>query len=154
MATYAIVYAQLYTPDGQCHGLNPFVIDIRDSQTLKPYPGIIIGDMGAKGGLNGIDNGFMLFKNHAVPREALLNKNVDVTPEGKFQARIEDPAKRFGASLGALSSGRVSIIQIGNTYLEKAITIAVRYAAIRKQFGPDEKEELPIIEYQLHVRKN
>ena len=33
-----------------------------------------------------------------------------------------------------------------------ALTIAIRYAAIRKQFGPGNgQDEIPILEYQLHV---
>lgn len=43
------------------------------------------------------------------------------------------------------------IIQICLAYVTKALAIAVRYAGVRRQFGPDEKEELPILEYQLIV---
>ena len=57
IATHASVYAQLYTPDGKCHGLHVFVVPIRDPVTLQPYPGITIGDMGEKIGLNSIANG-------------------------------------------------------------------------------------------------
>jgi hypothetical protein len=33
-----------------------------------------------------------------------------------------------------------------------AVAIAVRYAAVRKQFGPDPDDiEFPILDYQLHV---
>jgi acyl-CoA oxidase len=34
--------------------------------------------------------------------------------------------------------------------LKNAITIAVRYSSVRRQFGPGE-EEIPVIEYQLQV---
>lgn len=57
-----------------------------------------------------------------------------------------------GSSLGALSSGRVSITVICSHYMTLALTIAIRYCAVRKQFGPTDKDdELPVIEYQAQV---
>lgn len=64
---------------------------------------------------------------------------------------VKDPNKRHGAALGSLSGGRVNIAIIVEAYATKALAIAIRYAAVRKQFGPNEKEEVPILEYQSHV---
>ncbi len=56
-ATHAYIMAQLYTPDGECHGLHGFVVPIRSMKTLQTFPGVTIFDMGCKLGLNGLDNG-------------------------------------------------------------------------------------------------
>ena len=64
---------------------------------------------------------------------------------------FKDPSKRFGASLGALSGGRVGITGMAACNLKLCIPIAVRYSAVRRQFGPTDGVEIPVIEYQLQV---
>ncbi|HIE85224.1 MAG TPA: acyl-CoA oxidase, partial [Dehalococcoidia bacterium] len=106
--------------------------------------------MGEKIGLNGMDNGFLMFNQYRIPREALLNKTGDVTPEGKYQSPYLDPRKRFGASLGNLSTGRVSIVNMANMNLHLAIVIAIRYSAVRRQFAANPRAiEMPVLEYQM-----
>ncbi|BET01788.1 acyl-Coenzyme A oxidase [Nesidiocoris tenuis] len=148
-STHTVVFAKLILPGGEDCGLHAFIVPIRDPNNLSAYPGVKIGDLGPKVGLNGTDNGFIMFNRYAIPKDNLLNKNGDVTDDGKYVTSIKDPNKRFGAALGALSAGRVSIISIAQTYLTKALTTSIRYSAVRRQFGPNEDEELPVIEYPL-----
>ncbi|XP_032591643.1 peroxisomal acyl-coenzyme A oxidase 3 isoform X2 [Drosophila grimshawi] len=147
--THAIVYAQLYVPDEKHQGLNAFLVPIRDERTLLPLPGVTVGDLGEKIGLNGIDNGFVMFNQYRIPKDNLLSKTGDIDAQGNYSSPIKDSRKRLGASLGALSTGRVNITFLAYVSLSKAICIATRYSASRRQFGPnDSKVEWPVLEYQ------
>ncbi|SPP86171.1 blast:Peroxisomal acyl-coenzyme A oxidase 3 [Drosophila guanche] len=147
--THAIVYAQLFVPDDKHQGLQAFLVPIRDERTLLPFPGVTVGDMGEKIGLNGIDNGFVSFNQYRIPKANLLSKTGDIDAQGNYNSPIKDERKRLGASLGALSQGRVNITAITYVALSKAVSIATRYSASRRQFGPNSSQtEWPVIEYQ------
>nr|CAD7259016.1 unnamed protein product [Timema shepardi] len=93
---------------------------------------------------------FIMFQNYRIPRENLLNRTSDVTPEGDYETSFSNPEQQLGAALENLSAGRVGIMQESVATLASAITIAIRYSAVRRQFGPDpDGEELPIIEYEM-----
>lgn len=58
--------------------------------------------MGEKIGLNGVDNGFIMFNNYLISRTCLLNKTADVTEDGNYTASVKDKSKRFGKNLKKL----------------------------------------------------
>lgn len=64
---------------------------------------------------------------------------------------IQDSTKRFSSSLSTLSAGRIGIIRMCAVNHLKALIIAIRYSCARKQFGPTNDEEVPVMEYQLQV---
>lgn len=130
-ATMSAVFAQLFI-DGKSEGPHVFIVPLRDRKTFKPLNGIVLGDCGKKMGQDGIDNGFIMFKNIRVPRENMLNRFSNVTKEGIFEAKIPNPDQRFAVSLGSLSQGRLMILGTAPRTLGYGLKIAIRYASMRR----------------------
>ena len=147
----AAVFAQLEV-DGEQHGVHALVVPIRDEHG-KPMPGVRIEDCGEKMGLNGVDNGRLWFDEVRVPREALLNRYGDVSPDGVYSSPIEKPGRRFFTMLGTLVQGRVCVSAAAVSAAKSGLTIAVRYGLRRRQFGPAAGEEVPILDYRSHQRR-
>jgi acyl-CoA oxidase len=153
VANMSVIWAQLYI-DGKCYGVHAYIVPIRDTKTHQLLPGVLIGDCGPKNGCNGIDNGFILLDNVRVPVENQLDRISGVNEEGKFFTHVEGEEKRFGIQLGALSGGRFMVAMTSGVMTLSALTIAIRYACIRRQFnsGSGLPENL-LIEYPLTKRR-
>ncbi|KAF7991392.1 hypothetical protein HCN44_002954 [Aphidius gifuensis] len=124
---YAVVVAQLYTK-GECKGIHPFIVQLRDEETHEPLDGIKIGEIGAKLGMNATNNGFLGFDNVRIPRENMLMKNSQVLEDGTYVKPATDKL-----TYGTMMFVRVVIVKDLSRYLSKAVTIAIRYSAIRRQ---------------------
>ncbi|MEU8943331.1 acyl-CoA dehydrogenase family protein [Streptomyces goshikiensis] len=150
-AELAVVFAQLEV-DGSSQGVHAFVVPIRVGG--ETAPGVRIEDDGRKMGLNGVDNGRIWFDGVRVPREALLNRFADVSPEGVYESAIDNPNRRFFTMLGTLVQGRVSVAGAGISVAKVALSIATKYAVRRRQFeaAPDTEEQL-LLDYGLHQRR-
>lgn len=148
----AVVFAQLVT-HGETHGVHAFLVPIRDDAGAA-MPGIEIGDCGHKAGLNGVDNGRLTFRAVRVPREALLNRFADVSPDGTYSSSIENEGRRFFTMLGTLVRGRISVAGGAGSASQKALALAIRYGERRRQFAdPGTGQETAILDYRAHQRK-
>jgi acyl-CoA oxidase len=148
----AVVFAQLVT-QGRSHGVHALLVPIRDEDG-NPMPGVTIGDCGHKAGLNGVDNGRLTFDHVRVPREALLNRFGDVSEDGTYTSSIANETRRFFTMLGTLVRGRISVAGGACTATQKALALAIRYGAIRRQFAdPATGEEVVVLDYLVHQRK-
>ena len=147
-----MVFARLEIGDTD-EGVHAFVVPIRDDGGAV-LDGVRVGDDGAKMGLNGVDNGRLWFDGVRVPRENLLNRYADVSEAGVYSSDIENPDRRFFTMLGTLVQGRVSVGGAGIAASKVAITIAVKYALKRRQFGaPGTDDEELLLDYGLHQRR-
>ncbi|KAF2018105.1 acyl-CoA oxidase [Aaosphaeria arxii CBS 175.79] len=156
-ATHAIVVAQLLLPkkgsktdddEYQSHGPQPFIVQIRDTKTHQPLDGIVVGDIGPKYGYASMDNGYMLFDHHRVAKSAMLSRYAEVSDETGALNRRGHPAVVYGS----LTFVRGQIIMHARLILARAVTIAVRYCSIRRQFKDRDStspadEELKVLDY-------
>jgi acyl-CoA oxidase len=147
----AVVFAQLVTNAGR-HGVHAFLVPIRDERG-RVMRGVVIEDCGQKGGLNGVDNGRIAFDSVRVPRDHMLDRYGSVSEQGGYSSSIPSPTRRFFTMLGTLVAGRISIACASLSAAKSGLTIAVRHAATRRQFGPEAGAEVVILDYTTMQRR-
>lgn len=151
-AEVAAVFAQLVTK-GESYGVHCFVVPIRDDDG-NDLPGVTTSDCGYKGGLPGVDNGRIIFDNVRVPRENLLNRYADVDADGTYTSDIESGSRRFFTMVGTLVRGRVTVGGSAGAAARVALSIATRYALLRRQFdAPGRDDEVLLMDYLVHQRR-
>jgi len=128
VATHVVLYAQLLV-DGKEHGVNVFVLQIRDENHL-PLPGIRLGDLGNKVGDNANDTGFMILENVRIPRTHMLSKYRTVNAEGKYVDVIKADAK---VHYTTMMTTRANMVSTAASRLMQASTVSIRYSCVREQ---------------------
>ena len=142
-ARMAVVYGQLEVA-GEQHGIHAVLVPLRD-EAGATLPGVTLGDNGAKGGLDGVDNGTIRFDQVRVPRSMLLSRYGGVTEDGTYESPIDNQNRRFFTMLGTLVRGRICVAGGSAQAARKALSIATRYALERRQFEAHQRKLLPAI---------
>jgi acyl-CoA oxidase len=145
---FMTVFAQLEVA-GQRHGVHALLVRIRQDDG-SAVPGVRTEDCGRKMGLNGVDNGRIWFDHVEVPRDQLLSRFGGVDAQGRYTSAVPSASKRFFTMLGTLVGGRISVAASANTAAKVGLAIAVRYGALRRQFGPPGSPEVRILDYPEH----
>ncbi|KAF9168696.1 acyl-Coenzyme A oxidase [Actinomortierella ambigua] len=139
-ATHTVAICQTVV-DGKNHGINWFIVPLRDRKTGKLLPGVTCGDIGHKSSRQGLDNGWIQFTQVRIPGENLLSKWAQMDPQGDFS-----PSPNPVLSYATLIPERFTILSGSQVVLSQTLTIAVRYGAVRRQGNHDEQ----ILDYQTH----
>ena len=129
------------------YGPHAFFIQIRDLTTHNPLPGITVGDIGPKLGLNGMDNGFLRFSNFEQPKDSMLNRFAKINDSGEYEIIDPNAIKILYLSL---IKARCSLVFDAFYQMAQALHISLRYSLTREQFAdPDDpSKERRILEYQ------
>lgn len=142
-ANHTVLFAQLLMPVQDASsgasepkkyrsmGPHPFLVQVRRYEDHSVIPGITVGDIGPKLGFAALDNGFLSFEHHRIPRTNLLSRYAKIDPVTKQYVPPSNPKLLYGSMLAV----RVGIVQSSTMALQAASTVAVRYSAIRRQFG-------------------
>ncbi|KAK4494062.1 hypothetical protein PRZ48_014325 [Zasmidium cellare] len=150
-ATHCVFVAQLRIPkragseEFHSYGPHPFIMRVRDERTHKPMEGIIVGDIGPKYGYAPMDNAYMLLNQYRVPHDALLSRYATVNRETGEYVK----PKNTGAMYGQLTRGRSQIVMNARLVLARAVTVAVRYLSIRRQFRDQDASDQFALEEQV-----
>ncbi|CAG8449408.1 16096_t:CDS:10 [Dentiscutata heterogama] len=139
-ATHTVAICQIII-DSENHGINWFVVPLRDRKTGHLLPGITAGDLGAKYGRHGLDSGWIQFSNVRIPRKNMLMKWSKVTEDGKY-IPPQNPAIAYTPLIGE----RLTVLSGTQNALGRALTIACRYGCVRRQSVDDGQ----IMNYQTH----
>jgi acyl-CoA oxidase len=147
----ATVFAKLMI-DGKDYGVNAFIVPIRDG-SKQPLAGIRIEDCGHKMGLNGVDNGIIYFDNVVIPYENMLDRFASINDKGEFESPIPGDNRRFFTMLGTLVGGRIGIPRSALAASKVGLATAIKYGDKRRQFGPENGNEVPILNYRMHQQR-
>lgn len=152
VSTHAIVYARLIT-DGRDYGVHAFLVQIRSLENHQPLAGVTVADIGVKfgnGGYNTMDNGLLRLDHVRIPRKQMLMRLSRVTREGKY-VQSDVPRQLV---YGAMVYVRQAIVADASNYLSRAVCIAVRYSAVRRQFGSQAGgPEIQVIDYKTQQNR-
>ena len=156
-ANHSIVVAQLLLPRDSSsgsaeveyisHGPHPFIVQVRDLKTHEVLPGLAIGDIGTKYGYAPMDNAYALFDKFRVPHSAFLSRYSKVDYDTGAYTKPSNPAVVYGS----LTYVRANIVMHARLVLARAVTVAVRYLSIRRQFhdrdGDGKGHEMAVLDY-------
>ncbi|ORZ08901.1 acyl-CoA dehydrogenase/oxidase [Absidia repens] len=142
-ATHTVVISQTVI-NGKNVGLNWFVVQLREKGSGKTMPGVVVGDIGSKVGHQGVDNGWIQFRQLRIPRSNMLAKWVSLDRDGTYH-----PAPNPAVMYATLIPERLGLLTVTTQMIAQAITIATRYGVVRRQ-GPKNQQ---IMDYQSHYVK-
>lgn len=118
----------------------------------KTLQGITAEDLGDKIGVNGMQNGSLSFNKFPVPKACLLNKQVDVTEEGKFTAEAGDLEERVGKSLDRIVYWQISISSSIIGIVKAALYTGVTFSRNRWNLSENSRIQYPLFSFQMQQR--
>ncbi|KAJ3083691.1 acyl-Coenzyme A oxidase [Rhizoclosmatium hyalinum] len=144
-ATHTVLVSQTIV-NTENHGLSWFIVPLRSLETGRLLPGVTCGDIGAKAGRHGLDNGWIQLTSVRIPLNNMLSKWMQVIPSLTQPPRVSPPPHP-AVMYATLIPERISALTLLQVLVGQSVTIASRYGVVRRQ-GPGNPQ---IIDFQIQT---
>ncbi|OSC74720.1 acyl-CoA oxidase [Streptomyces sp. BF-3] len=142
-----VVAARLLA-DGIDHGVFLFLAPLTDAH--RALPGVRVRRLPARMG-SPVDHCLTSFDRCFVPREALLaGEHGRIGDDGRFHSEVPNRRRRFLASIGRVTPGKLSMSACAVGSARVTLAIAVRYAGHRMISGSRAARRIPVYAHRTH----
>ncbi|WP_204162996.1 acyl-CoA dehydrogenase [Streptomyces sp. CS131] len=142
-----VVAARLLA-DGTDHGVFLFLAPLTDAH--RALPCVRVRRLPARMG-SPVDHCLTSFDRCFVPREALLaGEHGRIGDDGRFHSEVPNRRRRFLASIGRVTPGKLSMSACAVGSARVTLAIAVRYAGHRMISGSRAARRIPVYAHRTH----
>ncbi|MEU9677329.1 acyl-CoA dehydrogenase [Streptomyces parvus] len=142
-----VVAARLLA-DGTDHGVFLFLAPLTDAH--RALPGVRVRRLPARMG-SPVDHCLTSFDRCFVPRDALLaGEHGRIGDGGRFHSEVPNRRRRFLASIGRVTPGKLSMSACAVGSARVTLAIAVRYAGHRMISGSRAARRIPVYAHRTH----
>ncbi|MYW99048.1 acyl-CoA dehydrogenase [Streptomyces sp. PgraA7] len=142
-----VVAARLLA-DGTDHGVFLFIAPLTDAH--RALPGVRVRRLPARMG-SPVDHCLTSFDRCFVPRDALLaGEHGRIGDDGRFHSDVPNRRRRFLASIGRVTPGKLSMSACAVGSARVTLAIAVRYAGHRMISGSRAAPRIPVYAHRTH----
>ncbi|MFF4947549.1 acyl-CoA dehydrogenase family protein [Streptomyces rubiginosohelvolus] len=142
-----VVAARLLA-DGADHGVFLFLAPLTDAH--RALPGVRVRRLPARMG-SPVDHCLTSFDRCFVPRDALLaGQHGRIGDDGRFHSEVPNRRRRFLASIGRVTPGKLSMSACAVGSARVTLAIAVRYAGHRMISGSRAARRIPVYAHRTH----
>ncbi|MFE3517957.1 acyl-CoA dehydrogenase [Streptomyces sp. NPDC059166] len=145
-AKSGLVAARLVA-DGADHGVRLFLVPLNDG--VQALPGVRVRRLPARMG-SPVDHCLTSFDRLFVPRDALLESGEEAAGQGDFRTGPGDRRRRFLASIGRVTPGRIAMSACAAGSARAALAVAVRYGGHRMISGSRGMPPVPVNTHRTH----
>ncbi|MFF1648032.1 acyl-CoA dehydrogenase [Streptomyces sp. NPDC058240] len=134
--------------DGADQGVFLFLVPLTDG--VQALPGVRIRRLPTRTG-SPVDHCLTSFDQVFVGRAALLGGDHGrIGADGEFSSTVDNRRRRFLASIGRVTSGKISMTACAVGCARATLAVAVRYGGHRYVSGPRGSRQVPVIAHRSH----